>query len=94
MVLGGIERLRRNGATLIGVQALPDGTRRLVRLTLNAAGGAVTRLRVIDVPLPAGDAPIFTAVCGGTLGFLVGEATGESERTDTAWTIRRIRLDR
>ena len=94
MVLGGIERLRRSGATLIAVQALPDGTRRLVRLTLNAAGGAITRLRVIDVPLPAGDAPIFTAVCGGTLGFLVGEATGESERPDTAWTIRRIRLDR
>jgi hypothetical protein len=93
-VLGGIERLRRSGAALIGVQTLSDGTRRLVRLTLNAAGGAVTRLRVIDVPLPAGDAPIFTAVCGGTLGFLVGETTGESERTDTAWTIRRIRLDR
>jgi hypothetical protein len=94
VALGGIERLRRDGAALIAVQALPDGARRLVRLTLNASGGAVTRLRVIDVPLPAGDAPIFTAVCGGTLGFLVGESAGASEAMDTAWTIRRIRLDR
>ena len=78
---GGIERLRRDGAALIAVQALPDGARRLVRLTLNASGGAVTRLRVIDVPLPAGDAPIFTAVCGGTLGFLVGE-TDRGVRSD------------
>ena len=96
MALGGIERLRRDGAALIGVQALPDGSRRLVRLTLNAARGAVTRLRVIDVELPAGAAPIFTAVCGGTLGFLVGEAgeTSGSGEASTAWTIRRIRLER
>lgn len=94
MALGGIERLRRDGAGLIAVQALPDGARRLVRMTLNATGGAVTRLRVVEVALPSGNAPIFTAVCGDTLGFLVGQTTGTSELSDTAWTIRRIRLER
>jgi hypothetical protein len=28
------------------------------------------------------------AVCGDTLGFMLGEAVGE----DTRWTIRRVRL--
>ena len=63
-------------------------------MTLNPTGGAVTRLRVVEVALPSGDAPIFTAVCGDTFGFLVGEVIGTSELSDTAWTIRRIRLER
>jgi len=94
MMLGGIERLRRIGGGLVAVQALPDGSRRLVRLTLNATGAAVTRLRVVDVPLPAGSAPIFAAVCGNMLGFLVGETTGTAEQPTTAWTVRRVRLGR
>lgn len=92
--LGGIERLRRDGAGLVGVQGQADGSRRLVRLTLNATRGAVTRLRVFDAPLPAGDAPIYAAVCGNTLGFLVGEAVGREGQGPMAWTIRRITLSR
>jgi hypothetical protein len=91
-VLGGIERLRRHATGLVGVQALPDGSHRLVRLALDAAGRAVTGLQVIDVPLPSA-APTFAAVCGDTLAFLVGETAGTADQPSTAWTVRRIRLD-
>lgn len=92
MPLGGIERLRRDGAGLIGIQALPDGSRQLVRLTLNAAGRTVTRRRVLDVVLSAGATPIPMAVCGGTVGLLVGEASNTAEQTTTSWTIKRVQL--
>jgi hypothetical protein len=93
IALGGIERLRRNGAALIGVQVMPDGSRRLVRLSLDAAGRAVTRLRVIDSALPPGVVPTVAAVCGDTLAYLVSEAAGTADEPSTAWTIRRIRLN-
>ncbi len=93
VALGGIERLRRHGAGFVGVQALPDGSRRLVRLTLDARGRTVTRLRVMDVPLPAAPGPIPLAVCGDTLGFLVG-GSSTSQPASTVWTIRRIQLTR
>jgi hypothetical protein len=92
MPLGGIERLRRDGAGLVGIQSLPDGSRQLVRLTLNATGRTVTRRRVLDVVLSAGAAPIPMAVCGGTVGLLVSEAINTAERTTTSWTIRRVQL--
>lgn len=92
--LEGIERLRRHATGLVGVQARPDGSRRLVRVALNAAGRSVTRLHVIDVPLPAGAAPIFAAVCGNTLAFLVGESDGSADQPSTAWTVRRTQLTR
>ena len=94
VALGGIERLRRHGAGFIAVQSLPDGSRRLVRLTLGVKGRTVTRLRVMDVPLPAGPASIPLAVCGNTLGYLVGEPASATEAAGTAWTIRRIQLTR
>ena len=93
VALGGIERVRRHGAGFVGVQALPDGSRRLVRLTLDATGRTVTRLRVLEVPLPAGTAPIPLAVCGDTLGFMVGDPSS-SQPSSTVWTIRRIQLTR
>jgi streptogramin lyase len=89
--LDGIERLRRHGAELIGVQARPDGSRRVVRLALDAAGRAVTGVRAVDVPLPEG-ATTLAAVSGDTVAFLVGEAAGPSGQRYTEWTFRRIRL--
>ena len=89
--LAGIERLRRYGTSLVGVQTIADGARRLVHLSLDAQGRLITALKVIDVPLPPGDAPIFTAVCGNTLALLVGEGGGDGARA-TVWTVRRIRL--
>jgi hypothetical protein len=92
MPLSGIERLRRDGSGLVGVQALPDGTRQLVRLTLSATGRVVTRRRVLDVVLSAGEAPIPMAVCGGMVGLLVSDANKTAEQTTTSWTIRRVQL--
>jgi hypothetical protein len=93
VVLGGIERLRRHGGGFVGVQALPDGTRRVVRLTLDARGRTVTRLRLLDVSLPVGPEPIPLAVCGNTLGYLVGEPASATAAPNTTWTIRRIQLN-
>lgn len=90
--LAGIERLRRQGAGFVGVQAQPDGSRRLVRLALDAAGRRVSRLRVVDVVMAAGTAPVPLAVCGDSAAFLVSEAAGPAAPQDTAWTIRRVRL--
>lgn len=87
--LAGFDRLRRHGTGFVGMQTTADGVRRLVRLTLDANGRGVMRLRVIDVMLPVGAASIPMAVCGDTLGFMQGEAAGEG----TTWTIRRVRLN-
>lgn len=89
IALAGFDRLRRHGTGFVGLQTTADGVRRLARLTLDASGKAVTRLRVIDVTLPVGAAPLPMAVCGDILGFMQGEAVGEGTR----WTIRRVRLN-
>ncbi len=91
--LSGIERLRRYGGGLVGLQTLPDGSRRLVRLTLDASGRTVTRLRVLDVPIPSGPAAMPLAVCGNTLGYLLGDPATSTQLPGTAWTIRRIQLN-
>ncbi len=88
IALAGLDRLRRHGTGFVGMQTTADGVR-LVRLTLGANGRVVTRLRVMDVALPEGTAPLPMAVCGDMLGFMQGEAAGEG----TTWTIRRVRLN-
>jgi hypothetical protein len=93
VALGGIERLRRHATGFVAVQALPDGSRRLVRLTLDATGRRVARLQVIDVAMAAGAAPVPLAVCGDAAAFLVGEDGGSAVPQETAWTIRRVRLN-
>ena len=90
--LGGIEHLRRHGSELIGVQARADGSRRLVRLALDGAGQAITRLRLVGMPLPSNGSPALAAVCGDTLAFLVGETAWTGSGSSTEWTFLRIRL--
>ena len=89
-----LEALRRYGTSLVGVQTIAGGVRRMVRLLLDGSGRRVTALKVIDVPLPAGGAPIFTAVCGDTLAYLAGEAGGTTGARATVWTVREVRLRR
>lgn len=90
--LAGIERLRRHGSELVGIQARSDGSRRLIRLALNAAGLAVTRLRVVGAPMPSGGAPTLAAVCGDTLAYLVGETAAGVDGPTIEWTLLRVRL--
>ena len=47
--LGRFDVIRAHGNALIGLQTAPAGSRQLVRLTLNAAGRAVTAGTVIDL---------------------------------------------
>jgi len=92
VALGGIERLRRHGARFVAVQVLPDGSRRLVRIALDASGKRVSRLRVIEVVVSAGAASIPMTVCGDAVALLVGDATGQVDPASIAWFIRRVRL--
>ena len=91
MALAGIGRIRRHdgkrGDELIGVRTERDGARRVVRLTLDSAGQAVTGLKVVGMPLPSDGPPSMTAICGDTMAFLVGGTV-----TGAEWTFLRIHL--
>jgi len=85
--LGGIERLTRHAAELVALQVAADGSRRVVRLVLDATGQSVTRRRVLGMPLPSGGAPVVAAVCGDTMSFLVAGVAPE-------WSFLQFRLER
>jgi hypothetical protein len=74
--LAHLERIRWRRRALIAIRADADGTRHIVRLTLNASGRAVTTATKIDSPvLPIGR-QTFVAISGDELVYLVsGEAT-------------------
>ncbi len=74
--LAHLERIRWRRRALIAIRADADGTRHIVRLTLNASGRAVTKATKIDSPaLPIGR-QTFVAISGDELVYLVsGETT-------------------
>jgi len=74
--LAHLERIRWRRRALIAIHADADGTRHIVRLTLNASGRAVTKATKIDSPaLPIGR-QTFVAISGDELVYLVsGETT-------------------
>jgi hypothetical protein len=74
--LAHLERIRWRRRALIAIRVDADGTRRIVRLTLNASGRAVTKATKIDSPvLPVGG-ETFVAISGDELIYLVnGETT-------------------
>ena len=63
-------------AALIAIRVEPDGTRRIIRLDLNANGRAVTKATTIDGPvLPIGG-QTWVTISGDELVYLVnGETT-------------------
>ena len=68
--LGHFERIRWHKNRLVGVQAAADGSRRIVRLELNASGKSVTAATIIDASLPAGLEPTFVALSNDSLAYL------------------------
>lgn len=94
--LGGFERIRWHRGALVGIQKTGDGSRRLVRLRLNAAGRAVTAAEVVQASLPtgAGDGPVFATISGDQFSYIVGAGEApSSEATDQAEVIvYRVRL--
>ncbi|MGE3277685.1 MAG: hypothetical protein AB7O67_21425 [Vicinamibacterales bacterium] len=89
--LAGLEQVRPHGRDLIAVQAGVH-TRRLVRLSLDAAGAAVTGVAAASGVLPPGMGPAFAAVSGDTVSFLIGRDAGTAGDPYTEWIIRRVRL--
>lgn len=69
--IGGFERIRWYRESLVGVQALADGSRRVVRLMLAPGGRAVTAGTVIRSSIPAGAGPTCATISGDDLYYLV-----------------------
>jgi hypothetical protein len=91
--LGGFERIRRHRDALVGVQVLPDGSRRVVRLQLKG-DRAVTDAVVIDASL--GDTgSTFVTVSGDDVYYLLTQPA-DSPTTPSAKVmtvvVKRIRL--
>jgi hypothetical protein len=94
VVLAGFERMRGHRDALVGVQVLPDGSRRVVRLQLNR-GRAVTEATVLEASLTGGTGPTFATVSGNDLYYLLAPqsdpaATTAAKPIDVV--VRRIRL--
>jgi hypothetical protein len=68
--LGRLERIRWHRHALVAVAVDVDGSRRIVRLDMNAAGSAVTRVTTLDASVPATGEPSVT-VSGDELLYLV-----------------------
>jgi hypothetical protein len=73
--LTGFERIRWARESLVGVQRLPDGTRRAARIRI--AGGRATGVEAIDADLSPADHPLVT-VSADEFFFLVHEPAGET----------------
>ena len=70
IALGGFEWIRWHRNALVGVQALPDGSRRVVRLQLTR-GRAVTSATVIEASPSREAGPTIATISGDDLYYLV-----------------------
>ena len=94
IALGGFERIRWHRNALVGVQALPDGSRRVVRLQLNG-GRAVTVATVLEPSLSTDAGPTFATISGDDLYYLVtqqGDSPTPSGTGVMNVVVKRIRL--
>ncbi len=96
--LEGFERLRPHRDGLVGLQAGPDGTRKVVRLALSNDGRAVRSATVFDVDLGNGNVPPGFVVAGDDVLLVFGLEAGADvadARIKTAPVVpvvRRLRL--
>jgi hypothetical protein len=88
--LGHFERIRWHRNALVGVQSADDGSRRVVRLELNASGRRVTAATILDASIPATEEPTFVTLSGNSLAYLT-QSDG-SAATNAEFVIRRIPL--
>ena len=78
--LGRLERIRWRGNALIAVQVDDDGSRRILRLEMNARASAITRVMRLEL-LPPSVGQAFMTISGGELVYLMAgsnEAAGRS----------------
>ena len=82
--LGHLERIRWRGNALIAVQVDGDGSRRIIRLEMNARGSAITKVIRLELPaLPAGQT--FVTVSGSELVYLTpGSSEADAQSSPAA----------
>lgn len=95
--LEGFERLRPHRDGLVGLQAGPDGMRKVVRLALGNDGRAVRSATVFDVDLGAGDVPPGFVVAGDDVLLVFGleaadAASASGRAAPVVPVVRRLRL--
>jgi hypothetical protein len=93
LVLTGFERIRWHRNSLVGVQAMPDGSRALVRLQLNRAGTGITAASLLEpsVAAPA-SGPLALTVSGDDLYYSVVDASSPVDAGRMNVLVRRITL--
>jgi len=95
LALGGFEWIRRYRDSLVGVQRLDDGARRVVRLTLGPGGRSVVAATVIKASIPATAGPTSATISGDDLYYLArASSDGHDPATGTPVevVVERIRL--
>jgi hypothetical protein len=97
--LGPIERLRWHRNALLAVGSSANGSRRVVRLSLNASGHAVTAATIIDASIPATAGPTFATVSDDDLSYIIADPDRSGAPSQDApqaqladFIIRRIHL--
>jgi hypothetical protein len=90
--LGGFERIRWHRDRLVGVQALADGSRRIVRLQLTR-DRTVAEAAVIATGLGPGAGPTFATVAGDDMYYVVAPGDGAPSTVEMVdVVVKRIRL--
>jgi hypothetical protein len=74
-----LERIRWGGNALIAVQVDGNGRRRIVRLEMNASGGAITRATELELPAPA-SGQTFMTISGNELVYLTPGSNDAGDR--------------
>jgi hypothetical protein len=80
--LGHLERIRWRRNALIAVQVDDDGSRRIVRLEMNARGSSITRVIKLEVPAPAAG-QTFVTISGDELVYLRAGANDAAGRSSS-----------
>ncbi len=95
IALDGYDWIRRHRDSLVGVQRLDDGTRRVVRLVLGPGGRVVVGATVIRVSIPAGAGPTSATISGDDLYYLAkvtSDGQGSVTGAPVEIVVERIRL--
>ena len=78
--LGHLERIRWEGNALVAVQVDDNGSRRVIRLEMNARGSAITQVMRLELPAPA-TGQTFMTISGDDLVYLMAGSTEAGGRS-------------
>ena len=82
VALGHLERIRWQGNALIAVQVDDDGSRRIIRLEMNARGSAVTQVMRLELSAPT-TGQTFMTISGDELVYLVAGSNQAGGRSSS-----------